>query len=399
LLRSVVASPLPHPGPEPVLDVFWSTSTRRWLTALLVVAAIAVFALKASREMRDFEVYWTAGVRAARAEPLYRPDDGHFVFKYLPAFAVLAIPAGLLPLPAAKASWFVVSALLIVTLFARSVQILPRRLKPAWALGIILLVVLGKFLGHELILGQVNILMATAAASALLAMKSHREARAGALIALAIVVKPYAVLLLPWLIARRRAGSILAAAGGLLLVLIAPAALYGWSGNLAQHRAWWEIVNATTAPNLIVADNVSLSSASARLFGLGDPAARWAALGASIFLLMVAGWVFLLRRRVEFPDGLEGALLLTLMPLLSPQGWDYVFLLSAPAVAYLGNYEGRLPAAWRGATIVALAAIGLSLFDVMGRSAYRAFMEASMITWLYLVVIAALTALRARKIA
>jgi hypothetical protein len=87
------------------------------------------------------------------------------------------------------------------------------------------------------------------------------------------------------------------------------------------------------------------------------------------------------------------------MPLLSPQGWDYVFLLSAPAVAYLANYEDRLPRALRVLAIAALAAIGLSLFDVMGRSAYRAFMEASMITWLYIVVVAALAALRLRKVA
>jgi hypothetical protein len=35
----------------------------------------------------------------------------------------------------------------------------------------------------------------------------------------------------------------------------------------------------------------------------------------------------------------------------------------------------------------------------MGREAYRAFMEASMITWLFLVVIAAVVVLRVRKIA
>jgi hypothetical protein len=39
------------------------------------------------------------------------------------------------------------------------------------------------------------------------------------------------------------------------------------------------------------------------------------------------------------------------------------------------------------------------VFDLMGRAAYRAFMDASMITWLYLVVIAALAVLRVRKVA
>ena len=53
--------------------------------------------------MPDFEVYWRAGVRALAAEPLYREEDAHFRLKYLPAFAVLCIPAGLLPLTASKA--------------------------------------------------------------------------------------------------------------------------------------------------------------------------------------------------------------------------------------------------------------------------------------------------------
>ena len=42
--------------------------------------------------------------RAAQAEPLYRTDDGHFQFKYLPAFAVLAIPIGVAS-AAASRSW------------------------------------------------------------------------------------------------------------------------------------------------------------------------------------------------------------------------------------------------------------------------------------------------------
>ena len=397
-MRSVLESRVHQSAFEPVFDVFWSTSTRRALTASLVAAAAVVFVFKASSEMRDFEVYWTAGARAARAEPLYRVEDGHFVFKYLPAFAVLAVPAGLLPLSAAKAFWFVFSVLLIVALFSLSIEVLPEKRKPVWTLRVVLLIVLGKFLGHELILGQVNILMATAAAAALLAMKSTREPLAGALIVFAIVLKPYAVLLLPWLLARRRRGSILAAFAGFFLVLIGPSALYGWSGSLAQHHAWWETVTTTTAPNLFVADNVSLVSAFSRILGPGEAAGWWAA-ASSVLLLALAGVIFLFRRHVRCPEGLEGALLLTLMPLLSPQGWDYVFLLSAPAVAYLANYEDRLPRAVRVLAIAALAAIGLSLFDVMGRSAYRAFMEASMITWLYIVVVAALAALRLRKVA
>ena len=42
--------------------------------------------------MVDFEVYRTAAGRALDAENLYRPIDGHYQFKYLPAFALAMAP-------------------------------------------------------------------------------------------------------------------------------------------------------------------------------------------------------------------------------------------------------------------------------------------------------------------
>ena len=109
--------------------------------------------------------------------------------------------------------------------------------------------------------------------------------------------------------------------------------------------------------------------------------------------------MFLGRRGVRFPEGLEGGLLLTLMPLLSPQGWDYVFLIATPAIVYLANYDDQLPQPLRALTIAAVAVIGLAIFDLMGREAYSAFMRLSFISLCFFVVIAALAALRWRKVA
>ena len=79
--------------------------------------------------MPDLEVYWTAAVRARGAQPLYRAEDGHYQFKYLPAFAVLAIPLGVVSLQTAKAVWFVVSVGLIAALVTLSLGLLPERRK------------------------------------------------------------------------------------------------------------------------------------------------------------------------------------------------------------------------------------------------------------------------------
>jgi hypothetical protein len=103
------------------------------------------------------------------------------------------------------------------------------------------------------------------------------------------------------------------------------------------------------------------------------------------------------RRTVREPLALEAAVLLTLMPLLSPQGWDYVFLLATPAIALLVNYEDRLPAGWRIGAGIAVAIAAFSLFDIMGRRAYAAFMAASILTVCFVVIVGALRALRAER--
>jgi hypothetical protein len=358
-----------------------------------------LFTEKIARKMPDLQVYWTAAVRARAAEPLYRAGDQHYQFKYLPAFAVLSIPAGLLPLETAKAVWFAISIVLIAALIPLSVALLPAPRKPRWLLVTATLVAMLKFYGHELVLGQMNALFAVVVLLALLALRQGgREFTGGALMALAIVVKPYAVIFLPWLLARRRAASIYAVIAGLAMVVALPAVIYGVSGDVALHLAWWRTVTDSTAPNLTNPDNVSLAALFAKWIGIGGAAAVLAVI-AAVGLLAVAALVVARRRGLAAPEGLEGAVLLTLIPLLSPQGWDYVFLVATPAIVFLANYEDRLPPALRVLAIAAVAVAGLSLFDVMGRAAYGAFMALSVITLCYVVVIAALATLRMRAIA
>ncbi len=156
------------------------------------------------------------------------------------------------------------------------------------------------------------------------------------------MIKPYAVLFLPWLVARRRLPSMVSACVGLAVVLALPAALYGWEGNAALHREWWRTVTETTAPNLSLYDNVSLAAMYFRWVGPG-PCRRASRLAPRSLLLGLVALVFIGRRGIPFPEGIEGAMLLTLMPLLSPQGWHYVFLIATPAIVYLANYEDLLP--------------------------------------------------------
>jgi hypothetical protein len=366
--------------------------------AVLAVAAAVAFGFKIAPKMPDFEVYWRAAGRALAGEALYRPEDGHWLFKYLPVFAIVIAPIALLPVQTAKAVWFFATLAALISLLQVSVSLLPRLQKPRWSLLAATVVVMGKFYAHELTLGQSNLFLAVAAAGALLAMKRHREALAGVLLVAAIVLKPYAVVLLPWLLARRKPGSIASAAIGMAVVLLLPVVRYGVDSAVRLHVDWWHTVVTSIEPNLLNADNVSWVAMYSRWFGPGA-LARWFAAGTAIAALALVVDVYRRRQSIAFPELLEGGLLLALIPFLSPQGWDYTLLVATPAIVCLVNYEQELSMPVRICTSAALAVVGLTIYDIMGRRMYSAFMGQSGITIAFLVLLAGLIALRRRQVA
>src|SRR3954462_2525510 len=84
--------------------------------AVLAVAAAVAFGFKIAPKMPDFEVYWRAAGRALAGEALYRPEDGHGLFKYLPVFAIVIAPIALLPVQTAKAVWFFATLAALISL-------------------------------------------------------------------------------------------------------------------------------------------------------------------------------------------------------------------------------------------------------------------------------------------
>jgi len=291
-----------------------------------------------------------------------------------------------------------VSVALVPALLGLSVLLLPDRRRSHWTIVGAVLIVMAKFYGHELILGQVNLLFAVLVAGGILAMRRSRDSLAAALFVAAVVVKPYAVLFLPWLVFTRGGRPLGTVTLGAICAAVAPVGLYGFAGTIALHRAWWTTVTDSTVPNLTNPGNVSVAAMFAKTLG-NTSFAPLLATAMSLLLLVIACVVVARGKGIEHRESLEGALLLTLVPLLSPQGWDYVFLLSTLAVMLLVNYASELPRPMRIGTTVALCLIAFSIFDIMGRPAYQRFMRLSIITVSYLVVIGALVVLRQRRVA
>jgi uncharacterized membrane-anchored protein len=88
-----------------------------------------------------------------------------------------------------------------------------------------------------------------------------------------------------------------------------------------------------------------------------------------------------------------------LVPLLSPQGWDYVLLLATPAVVCLIDRLRDMPVLQRAITLIALALVGFTIYDLLGRTIYARLMTTSVVTVAAIAVAASLMQLRRRSLA
>jgi hypothetical protein len=102
---------------------------------------------------------------------------------------------------------------------------------------------------------------------------------------------------------------------------------------------------------------------------------------------------------VSSPAYLEFALLLLLIPLLTPQGWDYMLLLGTPAILCLLDRWREFGRPWQALVAAALVLIALPMREVLGLSITRQVMGAGILTVAALVLVAALVDLRLRRAA
>jgi hypothetical protein len=355
-------------------------SARRRLLWPLVVAVVSVLAYALLRHQRtelvDFAVPTRAALRALHAEPLYRPEDGHYQYKYLPTFALIMVPLALPPKPVSEPLWFACTVVMAWAFVRLSFRALPDRRTTESTLVALTVLLNGKFLIKEIAFGQFNLPLALLIVGALLAVQARRGALAGLLIGLGVFVKPYAFIFVPWLAWSVGMAALVVLAVVVLAGLALPAAIYGWSGNLQLLKDWYRTVTDTTAPNLLGFENISFASMWAKWIGEGHTASVLA--GATAAAAFLVGFVLWLRRsRVTEPNYLECAFFCLLVPLISPQGWDYVLLLALPAYMCLVDRWKDMSPASRAAAMTGFVLTSFTIFDLLRRGLYTHVMQLS----------------------
>ena len=93
-------------------------------------------------------------------------------------------------------------------------------------------------------------------------------------------------------------------------------------------------------------------------------------------LAMALGlWIMWQRRSVRAPEYLEAAYFFVLIPLLSPQGWDYVLLLALPGSMLLIDRYVDLTPGWRAAALTGFVLTSFAIYDLYRRALYFQVME------------------------
>jgi hypothetical protein len=384
---------------------------------LVSLIFLLLFVFKVRNNMKDFEVNYKAGGRFAVGETLYQVKDGHYMFKYLPFSAFLYLPLSFLSLDIAKFIWYSIVVFCSFYLFYLSRKIIRPEGKSLY-LFIFTPLVLAKFVLREIQLGQINavvtvvllimILFMTdgsreqgaASPSSLTSQKKNnlkKEIFAGIFCGLATALKPYALIFFPYFLVKKKFIPFLSGLGFLILTLLLPSFFYGFRGNLILLNEWKSTLSRSTPIYFTSQDNISVISLFAKwnqnqTLSLVLAGAVAALLAALVLVLVLKG------RGMGRASILECSILLVLIPLVSPLGWDYTLLISALGVMLAIQNFFSYSKLWRIFLALNFSVIALSLYDLMGRKLYSKFMSWSVITINFLILIGYLAYLRFKKV-
>ncbi|MEW6252113.1 MAG: glycosyltransferase family 87 protein [Planctomycetota bacterium] len=364
-----------------------------------IVAAAAYRARGWQAGGSDFDDFHRT-VRHGLFEAPYATMPTEFgVFNYHPFFMVLMGPFGLLPMPVAAAVFVLLSiALLYLAIRAALIELAPGLPLTRLRIGALSVGLVAPYLIQSLLLGQFEAFVLALLVFAWLGLEQRSDYGAGALLAIAVLLKAFPGLLLVWLVLKRRWRALNSALAGIVIGgLVLPALMLGprhswelqedWFKRVVvQHSALQELVRTddfmwrhsieglpitlrrylTPQPYLENQPDATINFVSLP----NEPLAigRWRATPLQLIYVGIAGAILaVMLRLTQRPEHrmtldrwrLEYAFVILVSLLLSPMLWgSRYFALTWPAWALLVQQwlrdERAGHVAW-GARLVALA--------------------------------------------
>lgn len=338
----------------------------------------------------DYPLWYAVGRRMLLNQDTYVVfhDEGGLGFDFLyPPFAalLLAVPAYFGKAVTVTvlafvtlASW--IASIALATRFAADADDLPP-FTIAVPVGVTL-----PFVYDQFHLGQPNLLLLALMLGGLLLLRRDREIWAGALFALATAIKVYPVVILPYLLWRRRWRAV----AGLLVFLVAllvvvPGAIRGFHRNAAELNQWvqgmllsgsdrqfslrsyaygWKNQSIYAVEHRLLrpidAEADSDAPTDPIVINVLDLSRRGADVVFVVTCVLIGlGFVALMPpgdRRTPRSDAAEGCMLLLLVVLATPVARIYYFVWTLPAYIVLTRWAAREPSrALAGLTFGAMA--------------------------------------------
>jgi hypothetical protein len=342
------------------------------------------------KDMSDFGVCYQGGQRILKGETLYRASDGHLQYKYSPASAVFFSLFALLPYEAAKFIWYFLELTLLFFSLVLSYNVLPSKHKKKGFILILTFLVMAKFLGREIELGQVNIFIFFLLIMMVKAAVEKNDMKSGLFWGISLLFKPYALVFFPYFVLKKRFRLMASGLGTILVGFIVPVIFYGFSGSLVVIKEWYSTLSKST-PSLI--DHYDNSSIHAFFLKNLPVEQRDVAIiciaGAALVIGVAFLWMMFQgnKKNLKEPEILEFSFLLILIPLFSPLAWYYNYLYSILTVVLLLNLIGKFPPVLKYVLIIDLLAIGASLREVLGKQGFRFYTQHSLVVISYLIVL------------
>lgn len=364
-----------------------------YILALLVVfAGFATIELINKRFwLHDFQVYYDAATAFFLGNTVYCVSFGlsSGYYKYSPFALFIFFPFTLIPFAISKVIYFTFLSLLIISTVIFSNKLIIKNLffqskQPSQNLILFLITI--AFLQHiyfELHLGNINILLLFFILIGLHFILNKKQWIGGLFIALAILIKPHFIILIPLFLFRKQFISLASCLAALFFGLLIPSVYIGFKANTALLLQWKNAM--MTHNDSPVSGQDTIYSWIYRILGntINDT-------NQGIFVLIVLSFIALLvllfilynkkleskslvNKRLEEKHFLfEYIVLVALIPNLTITDSEH-FLFSVPLIAWIINYLFIKKPSYIFAiiTILILFLYGGNLRELVGKQASR----------------------------